>query len=53
MLDLILEKGKFNKKFKQIYDNFDETILIIDKNSFSLEYMNEQFHLDFKDIMLL
>ena len=43
MLDLILQKGKFNNKFKQIYDNFDDTILIIDKNNLTIEYINDQF----------
>ena len=32
MLDLLLQKGKFNKKFKRIFDNLDETILIINQN---------------------
>ena len=41
MLDLIVQKGKFNKKFKQIYDNFDETILIVDRRNYSLEYIND------------
>lgn len=51
MLDLIIKKGKFNKKFKQIYDNFDETIIIINKNNFKFEYMNDKFYVQFKEMI--
>ena len=51
MLDLLLQKGKFNKKFKQIFDNLDETILIINNSNQSIEYMNKFFFIQFKEII--
>ena len=51
MLELLLQKGKFNKKFKQIFDNLDETILIINNNNQSIEYMNKFFFIQFKEII--
>lgn len=44
MIKLILKKSQFYNKFKQIYDNIDETIMIINKNNYSIEYMNDFFY---------
>ena len=43
MIKLILKKSKFYNKFKQIYDSLDETIMIINKKNYSVEYMNDFF----------
>lgn len=51
MIRLILKKSNFYNKFKQIYDNLDETIIIINKNNYSIEYMNDYFFKQFKELL--
>ena len=50
LIKLILQKDKL-MKFKKIFDNLDETIMIVNQNDFSLEYMNIQFYLQFKEMI--
>ena len=32
-----------NNKFKQIFDNLDESIIIVRKSDFKIEYVNQKF----------
>ena len=50
-IEMILTKKKENKKFKQIFDNFDETTLIINKTKCSLQYVNNCFYAKFKELL--
>ena len=38
-------------KFKQIFDKMDETILIVNLNEYSLEFLNIFFYIQFKDMI--
>ena len=49
MIEEILQKKKL-EKFKQIYDSLDETILNINKQDYSIEYKNESFYKQFREI---
>lgn len=52
MVRQIFNKGKLNNKFKQIFDHLDETILIINKENYSISYVNNFFYQQFKDTLL-
>ena len=50
MILLIFQKDKL-KKFKQIFDNLDESIFIIDTRNSQIKYANNFFYKQFKDIL--
>lgn len=52
MITSIFNKAKLNSKFKQIFDNLEETILIINVENYSLSYVNNYFYMQFKDIII-
>lgn len=51
MIKLILKKSRFFNKFKQIYDKLDNTIMIVNKNNYSIEYMNDFFFTMFSEMI--
>ena len=38
---------KDNNKFKNIFDNLDESVIIIQDQSFQIEYVNNKFLIEF------
>ena len=38
---------KDNRKFKSIFDNLDESVIIIQDQSFQIEYVNNKFLMEF------
>ena len=38
---------KDNSKFKSIFDNLDESVIIIQDQSFQIEYVNNKFLMEF------
>ena len=38
---------KDNNKFKSIFDNLDESVIIIQDQSFQIEYVNNKFLMEF------
>ena len=51
-IELIRERFNTNQKFKQIFDNIDECIIIINKHNSSIEYVNSKFMKVFKEDIL-
>ena len=41
--DVIIKKNQQNSKFKQIFDNLDETVFIVNKNKIQIGYANNFF----------
>ena len=44
LIKKIISKGKLNNKFKQVFDNLDEAIIIFNKEYNSISYVNEHFY---------
>ena len=45
------KKSKQNNKFKQIYENLDESIILINQFSYKLEFLNKFFYQQFKHVL--
>ena len=43
LIDVIIKKNQQNSKFKQIFDNLDETVFIVNKNKIQIGYANNFF----------
>ena len=51
LIERVINQGKLNNKFKQIFDKLDESIIIMNTNDKIITYVNDYFYHQFKDIV--